>query len=313
MSERCGGCCITLVLFAAAVCLLTAPCARADGFSGRVGGGLLLISQADNLSGRGEEILGSRNEKPRSSSIVFPIGLFELRYAWDGNQVSLGTPLDEPAGLAVGYRRKLEQGALTGSVQYSFWGREWQDPYLVGVPRSATRVHTYGGRVAFEEIGGSPLTLAVKGTAKAVVDEALSGDLRRDGALLDVDMSWRQSLGGGWVLTPTIGYQRGAYLGAVNSFHGGNVGVGAQWRGNDLLFVSRLTGTMAGYDREHPLFNARRHDLGGRFSTMLTWSNPFSWQQLFVSTGAAAAWSDANIDFFDRRAAFFYATMGYQF
>jgi hypothetical protein len=304
---------ISLAFFAAAVSLLTVSNAWADGFSGRVGGGVLLISQADNLSGRGQEVLVSRHEKPRSSSIVFPIGLFEVRYAWDDNQVSLGTPLDEPAGLALGYRRKLEQGALTGSMQYSFWGREWQDPYLVGVPRSDTRVHTYGGRVSLEDIGGSPLTLAVKGTVKAVVDEALTGDLRRDGALLDVDMSWRQSLLAGWVLTPTIGYQRGEYLGAVNSFHGGNVGVGAMWRGKDLLFVSRLTGTLAFYDREHPLFNARRHELGGRFNTMLTWSNPFSWQQVFISTGAAIAWSDANIDFFDRQAAFFYATLGYQF
>lgn len=302
-----------LALVTVAIWLLVVPCVWADGFSGQVGGGVLAIEQADNLSGRGNATIGSLHEKPGSSSIIFPIGVLEMRYAWDGKQVSLGTPLDEPAGITVGYRQKLAQGGVAGSVQYSFWGKEWRNPYLVGVARSDTLVHTMSGRLAWEGVAGSPLTLAIKAAGKIIATEELTGDLRRDGVQVDLDVSWRQRLSEEWAIIPTLGYQRGEYVGGVNSFHGGTVGLGVQWRHGDVMLVSRFAGTLIEYDREHPLFNDRRRDYGYRASGLVTWNKPFGWQQVFIGSGGAVGGSDATIDFFDRRTMFVYTTLGYQF
>jgi hypothetical protein len=144
------------LIIVAMLLLASTATALADGFSSRVAAGLLVIDQADNQNGRGHATLDSLNDKPRSTTRLIPVPQFELRYSWDSSSVFIGSPIDEPTGLNLGYRRKLEKGALTGSAFYSFFGREWQNPYLVGTPRSETRVNTYGGRVAFEEIGSTP-------------------------------------------------------------------------------------------------------------------------------------------------------------
>ena len=270
------------------------------------------MNQADNLSGRGYSIV-NRHDRPRIFSRVFPIGLFDLRYAWGENQLSFGTAVDDPAGLTLGFRRTLAKGALTSSLFYSIFGREWQNPYLFGTPRTDTTVHTYGGRVAWEQINGTPLSLSVKGSLKRINNEALTGELRRNGALLDVDLSYRQRLSDEWTLIPYAGYLRGEYDGSANNFNGGIIGLGATWQTGDLKVTTRLAGTLAEHDRVHPVFSQRRHDLGYRFSTLLTWGSPFGWQHWFTSAGIIRSQISSNIDFFVSSATFGYALMGYQF
>jgi len=287
--------------------------AAADGFSSRIGVGLLVINQADNLSGRGNATLGSLNDKPQTITRVYPAPMVELRYAWERNTVYYGSATDEPLGIGLGYRRKLDKGAVSGSAFYSFFGREWQNPYLVGTPRSETRVNSYGGRVAFEEIGGTPLTLAVKGAVKNIVDEELTGELRRDGALLDVDLSWRQRISENWMIVPLLGYQRGDYLGAANSFHGVRFGVGADWLGGDLLIATRIGGSVSDYDEIHPKFNKTRRDIGYRFSSVARLENPFGWRNYFASAAIIHNRSDSNIDFFTTGSLIGLAAFGYQF
>lgn len=292
---------------------LTISIAGADGFSSRIGVGLLVLNHADNLSGRGNSTLGSLNDKPRSFTRVYPVPAIELRYSWEGNTVFYGASADEPLGIGLGYRRKLDKGAVSGSAFYSFFGREWQNPYLVGTPRSETRVNSYGGRVAFEEVGGTPLTLAVKGSVKNIVDEELSGELRRDGGLLDVDLSWRQRLSQSWVVVPLLGYQRGDYLGDANSFHGARFGVGADWRGGDLMIATRLSGSVSNYDELHPIFNKTRRDTGYRFSSFARLENPFGWRNYFASAAIIHSNSESNIDFFTTGSLIGLAAFGYQF
>lgn len=298
---------VTLLLFASTASAL------ADGFSSRISAGLLFIDQADNLNGRGYSVLNSLNEKPRSFSNLIPVPRFELRYSRGDNSVQFGSPVDEPAGLTLGYRRKLVKGALSGSAFYSFFGREWQNPYLVGTPRSETRVQTYGGRVAVEEIGGTPLNLAVRGTLKKVDDEGLSGDLRRDGARLDVELNWRQRLAGGWSIVPSAAYQRGEYSGAANSFHGASLGLGVDWLAGDLLVITRLSGNQASYDRPHPVFNTTRRDRGYRVSSNAVLDKPFGWNNCFASAGIFYQRIDANIEFFETRSFVGLASIGYKF
>ena len=301
------------VLFAAMLLLASSAMARAEGFSSRVAAGLLVINQADNLNGRGHATLSSLNEKPKQFTRLFPVPMVELRYAWEGNSVYFGSPPDEPVALNLGYRRRLEKGAMSVSAFYSFFGREWQNPYLVGTPRSETRVNSYGGRLAFEDIGGSPFTLAVKGTVKSVVDEGLTGDLRRDGTQLDVDLSWQYRLSEGWTMVPQAGYRRGEYLGAANSFHGASLGLGANWQSGDLLIATRLTGTLASYDQVHPVFTTTRRDLGYRFSSMARLGNPFGWRNYNATAGIIHQWTGSNIDFFESRSLIGIAAFGYQF
>ena len=298
---------------AALLLVLMPVIAIADGFSSRIGVGLLVMNQADNLSGRGNSTLGSLNDKPQTITRVYPAPVIELRYSWERNTVYYGSSTDEPLGIGLGYRRKLDKGAVSGSAFYSFFGREWRNPYLVGPPRSETRVNSYGGRVAFEEIGGTPLTLAVKGTVKNIVDEELAGELRRDGALLDVDLSWRQRISENWMIVPLLGYQRGDYLGAANSFHGVRFGVGVDWVGGNLLIATRIGGSVSDYDEIHPKFNKTRRDTGYRFSSIARLENPFGWRNYFASAAIMHSQSDSNIDFFTTRSLVGLAAFGYQF
>lgn len=302
-----------IIVIMLSLLLASAASVSADGFSARVAAGLLLLEQADNLNGRGHKTINSLNERPASFSRLLPVPLIELRYNWEGNSIFFGSPVDQPPGLSIGYRRKLEKGALTGSVFYSIFSREWQDPYLVGTPRSATDVQTYGGRVSCEDIAGTRLTVALKGTVKRIDNEGLSGDLRRDGALLDLETSWRQQMGGGWSLVPVAGYQRGDYLGDANSFHGGMLGLGANWQSGDLLITSRASGSLNSYDKLHPIFNEVRRDSGYRFSSTAMLQSPFGWRNTFTSAGVVYQWTDSNINFFDTRTAVVHAALGYKF
>lgn len=288
--------------------------AQADGFSSRIAAGLLVINQADNQNGRGYATLNALNEKPRSFNRLLPIPLIELRYTHGDNSVFLGSPVDDPVAFSLGCRRKLDKGgALSGSVFYSFFGREWQDPYLVGVPRTDTRVHSYGARMAFEDMGGTPLTVAVKGTVKALADEQLTGDLRRDGARLEVDLSWRQRFSRGWTLVPLAGYQKGEYEGDANSYHGGNLGLGANWQAGNLLVASRVSGSFASYDRTHPVFGTIRRDHGYRMSCTATLDDPFGYLNYFTTAGLVHQRTGSNIDFFESRSLVAFAAIGYQF
>jgi hypothetical protein len=293
--------------------LVSTSTVLADGFSSRIAAGLLVFNQADNLSGRGAATLKSLDEKPRSFTHLLPVPQIELRYSWEANSVYFGSPVEDPTGMNLGYRRTLANGAISGSVFYSFFGREWQNPYLVGIPREETRVNSYGGRIAFEAIGGSPLNLSVRGTVKNVVDEGLSGDLRRDGGKLDIELNWRQRLGGEWTLVPLAAYQRGEYQGAANSFHGGSLGLGADWHSGDVRVITRLSGNLNSYDQVHPVFNATRRDLGYRLSTMALLDNPFRWRNTFASAGIFHQWTDSNIDFFATRTTVGMAVIGYRF
>lgn len=281
-------------------------------FNSRAGLGLLVMEQADNMSGRGYRVIAG-NERPRAFSRLIPIGLLDTRYTWDNSAISFGTAVDDPAGLTLGYRRKLESGAISAGLFYSIFGSEWRNPYLFGTPRVDTTVHTYGARAAWEEIGGQPFTVAIKGTAKRVANEDLTGVLRRDGVLLDTDISYRRRLNEEWSLVPSVSYLRGQYDGSANNFHGGTFGIGAIWSKDNLVITTRLAGTLAEYDREHPVFDQRRHDLGYRFSTLVNWGSPFGWKQWFTSAGIIHSRVDSNIDFFASRATYGYALMGYQF
>lgn len=313
-NDKClGGASMRIFAIMITLLLVSAVPVLADGYSARVAAGLLLLEQSGNLNGRGPATINSLNERPASFARLLPVPLIELRYSWGGNSVFFGSPVDQPPGLGIGYHRKLDRGALTGSVFYSFFNREWQDPYLVGTPRSATTVQTYSGRVACEDIGGTPLTVALKGTVKHVDHEGLSGDLRRDGALLDLELSWRQQVGGGWSLVPLAGYQRGDYLGAVNNFQGGIIGLGANWRSGDLLITTRASGSLNSYDKLNPIFNEARRDSGYRLSSMVILQSPFGWRNIFTSAGFSYQWTDSNINFFDTRTTIIHAALGYKF
>ena len=93
------------------------------------------------------------------------------------------------------YRRSLDAGAVTGSLFYSLFGKEWRNPYLVGSRASDTTVYNYGGKLVFEEISGTPLSAEIKTTVKKVEHEDLTGDLRRNGVLVETGLSWQESLG----------------------------------------------------------------------------------------------------------------------
>lgn len=295
-----------------ALLVLPAP-ALAGEVSTRLAAGLLAIEQADNLSGRGHATINALDAKPRPFTRLLAVPLLEVRYTHQGSSIFVGSPVDEPAGLNLGYRRQLDKGAVGGNVFYSGFGREWQNPYLVGIPRNETRVHTYGGRISFEDVGGVPLQLAVKGTVKQVGTEGLSGNLRRDGAKLEVELSWRQHLRDGWAIVPLAAYQRGDYQGAVNSYHGGSLGLGADWHGGDVRLITRLHGNLTAYDQSHPVFNKTRRDHGYRISSMVILDKPFAWQRCFASAGVIHQAAASSIDFFATRTTIGLVTIGYKF
>lgn len=281
-------------------------------FSGRAGLGFLVSEQADNLSGRGYRTVDG-NRRPRSFWYLIPVGLAEVRYADREQTVTFGTSVDDPAGVTLGYRRKLEQGAVGGSLFYSIFGSEWKNPYLFGAPRSDTMVHSYGARLFWDEIQGGPFSLSIRGTGKRVANDLLSGDLRRSGLLLDTELTYRHRLNDEWSLTPLLGYQRGQYDGSANNFHGATFGAGAGWHRDSLSAAARVVGLLAEHERRHPVFGTRRQDLGYRASAQVTWGGPFGWRNWFLTAGAIHGRTDSSIDFFATRATYGYSLLGYQF
>jgi hypothetical protein len=301
-----------MVLTTALLCFSAGP-VTADETTTRIGAGLLVTGLADNLSGRGESTISSLSDRPDNVTRITPIVLFDIRRTKDRDTFFFGTPLDEQAAISLGYRRSLDAGAVTGSIFYSLFGKEWRNPYLVGTPRRDTTAYNFGGRLVFEEISGTPLSAEFKTTVKKIEHEELSGNLRRNGVLVEAGLSWKESLGSGWTLTPSASYRRGQYEGAASSFNGGTVGAALSWKNATMMVSGKAAGLINAYDAHNPLFNKARNDLGYRLQGMVTWTDPFGWQSVYTTIGYIHGDTRSNIDFYEVSSHTGYAVAGYRF
>ena len=302
-----------ILFLAFTLLLISAVPLPADEISTRVGAGLLVTGLADNMSGRGESTISSLSDRPENVTRITPIMLVDIRRTKDRDTFFFGTPLDEQAAITFGYRRSLDAGAVTGSLFYSLFGKEWRNPYLVGSPRRDTTVFNYGGKLVFEEISGTPLSAEFKTTVKKVEHEDLTGDLRRNGVLVETGLSWKESLGSGWTLTPSAGYRRGQYEGAASSFNGGTVAAALSWKDAKMMISGKASGLIAAYEAHNPLFNKTRNDLGYRLQGTITWTDPLGWNNTYATFGYIHGDTRSNIDFYEISSNTGYAVAGYRF
>ena len=182
------------------------------------------------------------------------------------------------------------------------------------VPRAGIPlVHNYGGKLVFEEISGTPLSAEIKTTVKKVEHDDLTGDLRRNGLLVEAGLSWLQQMGNAWAFTPSAGYRRGQYEGAANSFNGGTIGLALSWKDKNMVISGKASGLITAYERQNPLFNQTRSDLGYRIQGMATWNDIFGWQKVFATVGYVHGDTWSNIDFYEISSNTGYAVAGYRF
>ncbi len=250
------------------------------GFSGEISILTGIVSTNSNLSTEGDSTKYSPLNSEGNREHDFLIGgLAELNYTFGHNlehQIFFGTSRDDVAvgvvALEAGYKYTLPSGtAVSFSYLPTLVSKDiWQDPYKLDSARAETEMKGSAYRLKIEDIDGMPLSVNVA-YAKTEVDTELSGEalglstlersqLARSGNSYYSKVSYRQMLGRGVGITPSLAYQKFNADGTAMRYDG----YGAEMSffnfagRNKIILTAKYT--QKHYDGNNPIFDTRRKD-----------------------------------------------------
>ncbi|BEH11205.1 MULTISPECIES: DUF2860 domain-containing protein [Geobacter] len=304
------------IVLAFLFCAVVALPAWGAGFTGRVDGGVLAVAKADNLWGRGKNHIESIHAKPKTVTHLYPIALVDLRYRAEGsaNEFFLSTPPDEAGSVALGLKRTLGFGTATGALFYQFAGSVWENPYVTD--REDTDNRVYGVKLGIEDVGPARLGITYRATLNDVDRDLigeLSPDLERDGSTHRLTLSGKIEASREVTVTPSVSYERGAADGESNRYHSGEARLSVGWRKGDLSLSGRVSGSYAGYDAAHPIYDRTREEWGYGAGATASATNVAGLRNVSATLGVIWEQTLANIDFFGTRSTLAFGTIGYSF
>ena len=290
------------------------------GFSGRVQGGGFFLQTDSQLSTADSDSRAGDLEGPADTfEEILPLVSVFLRYRFDsGTSVYFGNPLEVGEGLAVaaGVTQPLSAGTVDVALTWLPIKEVWENPYLTAAARQETDVDSYGLRLKWQEINGSPWEAAYNIRRIDVENDVIGNienDLKRSGWTHDLSVKYTLPLKPGVNLKPELSYTYADIEGLSNSYHGFKAGVQLQRIKPPWVLIGHVSGFYNQYDRTHPIFDKTREESGITTFAQAMRLNLFGVERLFGSIAAGYIWSDANIDFFDSQTIIGLASIGMEF
>ena len=300
-------------------------CARGSeqeslGFSGRFQAGAGYVTSTDQLKKDADKRLDGLSANADRFDRGIPLVLLDLRYTFaSGRQLYFGTPIESggPPGLSLGAVMPVKDaGKLDISVFAKPFEKVWQDPYLVGGRREDTDKTTYGAKLAYSDILGTPAKVSYS-LANEDVDEDAIGErfatLERDGWLHEAQIEYAIPVGRGTSFVPGFEFSLGDLDGDANSYKGYEVKLGLRKFSSGYMFNLYAGIGRNDYDKTHPVFEKNRKDINYSAFAVFTISDLLGRKPLFSSLIAGYGHRDSNIGFLDADTFLGGLTIGYKF
>jgi len=290
------------------------------GFSGRFQAGAGYVTSTDQLKKDADKRLDSLSVNADRFDRGIPLVLLDLRYTFaSGRQLYFGTPIESggPPGLSLGAVVPVKDaGKLDMSVFGKPFEKVWQDPYLVGDRREDADKTTYGAKLAYGDILGTPAKVSYS-LANADVDNDEFGErfdtIERDGWLHEAQIEYAIPVGRGMSFVPGLEFSLGDFEGDANSYKGYGVKLGLRKFSSGYMFNLFAGIGLNDYDDTHPIFEKTREDISYSAFAVFTRSDLLGKKPLFSSLIAGYRHRDSNIGFLDADTFLGGLTIGYKF
>ncbi len=239
-----------------------------------------------------------------------------LRYQFEGGTaLYAGNPLEiaHDFALSAGVIQPLSKSTLDVALAWLPINDVWKNPYQLDGARDRTNMDARGLRIKWQEIAGSPWEV-IYNIDRIDIDNDeigdLEKDLKRDGWKYELGVKYALSLNKAFSLRPELSFSYGDIEGQSNGYLGVNGGVQLQHVQSSWVLTGQLSGFYNQYEKNHPLFDKTRQEMGAMALVQAMRLNLFGVEPLFANFVAGYAMSDANIDFFDSQTIFGLATVG---
>ncbi|GGB13177.1 DUF2860 family protein [Agarivorans gilvus] len=270
--------------------------------------------------------------KTINSALLFPLLTINYTTADLRNQFFLGNSR-ENLGRAqfqyeLGYRRMLSQRSkltLAYFPELPLLNETWSDPYLTNVARQETEENYQGGRLRYEAIGDSPVTLEYI-YAKRTIDKETSGHalfganstqaqaLRREADLHRIIAEGFVPLSKTWTFTPALAYTTAKAQGSANDFNQYALRLNGLYRSGQHLLNLNAEYSYTKYSASNPVFaNQTQQDDSYSLFALYVYNQPFAWKNAFFNIIAGYSQSDSNISFYDSKGSIAAFGFGYNF
>jgi opacity protein-like surface antigen len=325
---------IIVLLMGANLASAVDPIPVESGFSGFIRPGAGYLSYKSNMVASflgfdlSEKKTNSLTDTPDSESTGIVLVPFSLQYTFASTrtQLFLGTDLTDLIRFdytqQVGVKQEIGRfGLLQGGILFSsIPAKVWKDPYVVDQNRKDTDRTSNGARLVWDRIFGSELQ-AQYTYRKIDIDSEKSGDflglsssersrLKRDGDRHLAEVLYRFRFADKHTLAPTIVYTRDDRDGDAMASDAFDFQLTYAYLSRPIVFTANATIGQADYDKKNPIYDKTQDDDRYGIQGSLYYENPWGWS-LFGSkpmsffVGAAYAYTNSNIDFYDQEATMF--------
>ena len=254
--------------------------------------------------------------KQVDSAIVFPLA--RLSYTFDDlkTQLFLGNSLENVSEgqfqLELGGTHQFADNSkltLAWFPQLPSFSQTWQDPYLVNQTRQKTDQDSQGGRLAWENIGGSlfsfkyafarnKLDLESSGSGLALASEEMR--------LLDRNADYHRTtlqmlvpMGDGLFFEPALTYTLGDADGHAMRYDEYGTRLSMIKMINKHRITANLFYSQAKFDASNPVFDRTRNDDKWGLFGFYSYKAPFNWENASFTLFGAWANTDSNITFYE--------------
>lgn len=308
--------------------LFARPLADAAGWEFTLSLNAGYVSGKSNLSTSDEnEVIEDvvSEAEPSNSFIGFPFARVQYTTQDLKTQFFLGNSRNQISTSQFQYELGMvhqfeNKSKLTAAYfpQLPLFNETWEDPYLVGQPRTKTDENTQGGRFELTRIAGGPVTLKYAFAISKVEDDKSGQSWVENGISLTAQE--RQSLqrssqyhrvavetmfpvfikrDSKVFLKPTLQYTTRISDGDATSYDDYNFQLGF------LIFSGRHTsvttlniGTTL-YKQDNPIFDTKQDSMNAGIFSVYSYAEAFNWKPVTFTLIAGYSQKDSDILFYD--------------
>jgi hypothetical protein len=260
----------------------------------------------------------SNSGQSTSSAIVFPLGRVQYTLADLNTQFFLGNSRDQVSTAQFQYEigathQFTDNSKLTLAIfpKLSLFNETWKDPFLVGAKREVTDQDVGGGRIALENVLGSPFTLKYA-IADSQVDDEQSGisqltnvseinSVKRDSIFQRVEIETMFPISKGMFLKPTLQYTNRNAEGDANSYDQYTVQLGLLVFRPQYSVITTINTGVRYYQEENPIFDEKQNSQQFGILSLYSYKQPFNWKNWSWTLMAGYNAENSDINFYDTK------------
>ncbi len=289
-------------------------------FKAWVDAGVYYVTSTSANSTDGKKKITDNTKEGEVASLIKAFPLFDFRYtsAKSETKIYLGTSMESSVfGLSMGVVQPIKElGILSVSVGQGVDDKVWENPYEQNVNRSSTDVINLTTVIKIKKVVNTGLSISYLHTSVDVKNDVigdLNSDLRRDGNVNSLGITYIIGLDKTSILIPGIEYDKGDFDGNSNSYDKTGMSFSYMKFGREYVLRLGVSASSSSYEKSHPVYDKTRNDNDGSCMAMLRFENLFNIESLHTNLIIGSRLSNSNIDFFDIKSSFTVATVGYSF